>query len=72
MKNLYREMLHPLAFLLAMLCIVENMAVDISVPGQIMAEGLTRNRLVRPANAYPSTCVEMINNIWYRIGTFWL
>jgi hypothetical protein len=44
-------MLHPLAFLLAVLCMVENMAVDIRVPGQIMAEGRTRKRLVKPANA---------------------
>lgn len=54
-KNLYREMLHPFAFLLTDLCIVENIAVDISVPGQIIADGRTRNRRVRPANAYPKT-----------------
>lgn len=72
MKNLYREMLHPLAFLLAVLCIVENMAVDIRVPGQIIADGRTRNRLVSPANAYPRTWVEMMRSSWYKMGTSWL
>lgn len=51
MKNLYREILHPLAFLLTDLCIVENIAVDISVPGHIIADGRTRNLRVKPANA---------------------
>ena len=62
MKNLYLVTLHPFAVLFSDLCMVVNIAVDISTPGQIMLGGRTRYRRVRPANAYPRIWVEMVRS----------
>lgn len=49
-KNLHRDIFHPSTSLFSSPCSVVNMAVLISVPGQIMLLGLTNHWRVRPAN----------------------
>lgn len=50
-KNFQRDMRQPSAGTFSSLCSVENMAVEMSVAGQIMPPGRTRYRRVTPAMA---------------------